>query len=94
MSEARTLASAGLAVLASNWRAVRCMLAKSGRFPSSQSIIRVGRSSDVDMDSVLSEDLNRYFGREHEVGTVAGNDLVGNAVNVDRAAVVMVTSTP
>lgn len=70
------------------------MLAKSGRFPSSQSIIRVGRSSDVDMDSVLSEDLNRYLCREHEVGTVAGNDLVGNAVNVDRAAVVMVTSTP
>ena len=94
MSEARTLASAGLAVLASNWRAVRCMLAKSGRFSSSQSIIRVGRSSDVDMDSVMSEDLNRYSCREHEVGMVAGNDLVGNAVNVDRAAVVMVTSTP
>ncbi|QLQ15855.1 MAG: hypothetical protein HZY73_09570 [Micropruina sp.] len=92
MSETRALSSPGFAVLASNWRAVRCMLAKSGRFSSSQSVIRAGRSSDVDTGSVIPAHLTRYLCQEYGVSMDAGHDLAGNAVHVDRVAVVMVTS--
>ncbi len=69
------------------------MLAKSGRFSSSQSVIRVCRSSDVDKDSGMSEDLSRYLCCDHGISMGAGHDRVGDAIHVDGAAVAMVKST-
>jgi hypothetical protein len=41
----------------------------------------------------MSENLSRYLCCEHGVSMDAGHDLVGDAVHVDGAAVVMLKST-